>query len=222
MPLTFKKRRRGRPWRRRTLLAAAGVALLLWAAGFLVFVYSIPRPAAAQGTRTDAIVVLTGGSQRLETALQLLADGRARELFVSGVHRDVDVAEILRNAGRDPGRLDCCIALDHNADDTIGNARETANWLAGREIASIRLVTAAYHMPRSLLEFEAALPGLTIVPHPVFPPHVKRARWYAYPGTAALFASEYSKYLAARARLTLERLIAAALPGAAPTPGGSA
>ena len=213
MPLTFTKRRDRRPWRRGVLLAVLGTAVLVWALGFLVFVASIPRSVAAPERRTEVIVVLTGGSQRLETGLELLAAGRADKLFVSGVHRGVDVAELLRIARQEPGRLECCIFLDYKADDTLGNARETARWSAERAVRSLRLVTAAYHMPRSLMEFRAAMPAAEIVPHPVFPPHVKHRRWYGNPGTAALLAGEYTKFLAARLRLALERLTAAAMSG---------
>jgi uncharacterized SAM-binding protein YcdF (DUF218 family) len=67
-------------------------------------------------------------------------------------------------------------------------------------LRSLRLVTAAYHMPRSLLEFRRVLPNAEIVPHPVFPEPVKQRGWWPWPGSASLIVSEYSKYLVARAR----------------------
>lgn len=180
------------------------LAFLAWSLGLVGFAYNLPDAVGAPRARTDAIVVLTGGSQRLETGLALLARGMAGKLFVSGVHRGVDAAELLHVAQQEPGRLECCIVIDYNADDTIGNARETARWVSAHGVGSIRLVTSAYHMPRSLLEFETALPDVRIVPHPVFPPNVKQDGWYRYPGTAALFAVEYTKFLLARLRLTIE------------------
>ncbi len=68
------------------------------------------------------------------------------------------------------------------------------------------------------MEFRAAMPGAEIVPHPVFPPHVKHRRWYGNPGTAALLAGEYTKFLAARLRLALERLTATIMSGAGTAP----
>ena len=65
---------------------------------------------------------------------------------------------------------------------------------------SIRLVTANYHMPRSLIEFRRAMPSILIVPHPVYPPQFKRSRWWLWPGTAALLASEFNKYMIAMFR----------------------
>lgn len=210
-PGRSRGRPRGRPSRIAVLLAALAGA---WGAGFIAFAATIPGQTPPVGIRTDAIVVLTGGSLRLEEGVRLLESGSAGKLFVSGVHRGIEVAELLRLQKRDPDRLRCCIVLGHDARDTVGNARETAEWAAREGIRSIRLVTAGYHMPRSLLEFRAAMPALEIVAHPVSPEHVKTARWYRHPGTALLIAGEYSKYLLAWANTTLRGLIA----GVAPVP----
>ncbi|MEQ8602322.1 MAG: YdcF family protein [Marivibrio sp.] len=211
----FSPRER-RPWRRRLLATLLGAGALAWALGFLVYAAALPDEVADPDRPTDAIVVLTGGSQRLETGLELLSRGAADQLFVSGVYRGVDVAELLRIAQQEPGRHECCIHIDYKAGDTIGNARETAAWMEGRGFVSLRLVTAAYHMPRSLMEFRTAMPDTVIVPHPVFPPNVKQSAWFRNPGTAALFAGEYTKYLLARVRIALEALIGAAKSRAEP------
>ena len=143
-------------------------------------------------------MVLTGGTGRLDTGLQLLEEGLAQQLFVSGVARNVDVSTLLRVAQRKPDELACCISVGYQADDTAGNARETAIWVGAKGFKSIRLVTASYHMPRSLVEFRRALPDLTILPHPVYPPQFKRDQWWLWPGTAALLSSEFNKYVLAR------------------------
>ncbi|MCR6629290.1 MAG: YdcF family protein [Magnetospirillum sp.] len=180
----------------------AGGALFLaaaWFLGFLWFVATLPDHVDDQTTHTDAIVVLTGGSERLTTGIALLQDGLADRLFISGVHRGVDVPEILKLARTDHPDLAGAIVLGHAADDTVGNAAETAQWAKREHVDSLRLVTGAYHMPRSLTEFRRALPGVAILPHPVFPDTVKR-EWWRWPGTTALLATEYSKYLAAEIR----------------------
>ncbi|MSP82069.1 MAG: YdcF family protein [Alphaproteobacteria bacterium] len=176
------------------------VATVAWSAGFLWFVGVIPMAPAATVETTDAIVVLTGGQLRLDTGIALLKDGRAGKLFISGVHRGVDVAQILRLAEEAPDALRCCIELGHDAADTRGNAAETAEWAARAGIRSIRLVTANYHIPRSRVEFERALPTVAIVLHPVFSDQVPVGEWWRRPGTAALLAGEYSKYVIALAR----------------------
>jgi len=183
--------------RARRLLAATGAIAslaLLWLAGLVWFAEEIPTKVDDPDSATDAIVVLTGGSERLRTGLALLAAGHAKKLFVSGVPREVEVAELLRVGGHAPAELECCIALGHEADSTLGNAAETAAWMAAQNYTSLRLVTAAYHMPRSLLEFRHAMPGIRLVPHPVFPERVKQ-HWWLWPGTAALIVGEYDKCL---------------------------
>jgi uncharacterized SAM-binding protein YcdF (DUF218 family) len=65
---------------------------------------------------------------------------------------------------------------------------------------SIRLITAAYHMPRSLLEFHRAMPGVQVLPYPVFPHQVKQESWWRWPGTTNLLVREYNKYLVALLR----------------------
>lgn len=151
-------------------------------------------------TRTDAIVVLTGGSDRLPAGFELLRAGEGRKLFISGVYRGVEVRELLALSRQAPGDLECCIALGYAADDTEGNAAETAVWMRAQGFRSLRLVTANYHMPRSLVEFRRALPEATIIPHPVAPRSVRLEGWWRWPGTASLIADEYNKFLLAWAR----------------------
>jgi len=179
---------------------------LAWLAGLVWYATDLPEAPSDPGPATDAIVVLTGGSERLETGLALLRQKLGQRLFVSGVYRGVDVAELLRQARQRQDDVACCIDLGHSADNTIGNAAETAAWMHAEGYHSLRLVTANYHMRRSLLEFRHALPDAVIVPHPVSPGTVRRNGWWRWPGTIQLIASEYIKYLAAHVRLWIEAL----------------
>lgn len=196
------------------LTAAAALLALAWALGLVWFAAGVPRqapdPADPLTTRpTDAIVVLTGGSNRLSTGLELLAAGRARMLFVSGVYDGVDVQELLKLSRRSPTEMECCIVLGYSADSTIGNAYETADWMRDRGFRSLRVVTANYHMRRSLLELGMAMPDVELVPHPVVAPTVHLADWWLWPGTANLLINEYNKLLMASCRyaihVTVER-----------------
>ena len=182
------------------IFGICGVICFFWMFGLFAFLKLIPDSADEAPLKTDAIVVLTGGSLRLQTGLILLKRGWAEKLFVSGVHRGVDVRQLLRLARTSPSEAECCIQLGHAADDTAGNAAETQQWMAAQSFQSLRLVTAAYHMPRSLVEFHNAMPNIKIIIHPVFPPQVKLENWWRWPGTAFLILGEYSKYLIARTR----------------------
>lgn len=196
----FRRRNEKRRRLAATVFALIGTALAAWIWGLILFVDRIPASVDEEGRRTDAIVVLTGGTLRLEKGFELLSANMAGKLLVSGVDKGVQMEEVLGAAGLTPAELDCCVTLGYMAEDTGSNAIESAIWIRTNDVASIRLVTSSYHMPRSLLEFRATAPGIEIVPHPVFPEHVMVKEWWARPGTASLVIAEYNKYLLAATR----------------------
>jgi uncharacterized SAM-binding protein YcdF (DUF218 family) len=203
--LSFRQQRRER--RRWPLLAFFGTAIGAWVMGLAWFAGEMPAAPLAEIPKTDAVVVLTGGTRRVAAGLELLARGDGKKLLVSGVHPDVVKDEI---AGADPrvrDLADCCVALGYQATDTIGNAEETARWMRQERFSSLTLVTATYHMPRSLAEFRRALPEARIVAYPVFPEPFKRDGWWHWPGSAALVILEYHKYALAQLRFGLADLI---------------
>lgn len=164
------------------LLAAV---VLLWLAGWLWFSLTLPEPAAL-ATRTDAVVVLTGGGGRLARGLEVLAAGSAPRLLLSGVGRATR-AQIAEANGVTLQQLRG-VDLGYEAVDTRSNAEETARWVARNDFKSLRLVTSAGHMRRARLELSATLPAaVRIVPDAV--PVEPRA-----PG----IATEYTKYLVRR------------------------
>ncbi|MEI6556892.1 MAG: YdcF family protein [Rhodospirillaceae bacterium] len=198
--------------RLRRLAHVAGWLAVLWLTGFIWFAATIPREPPLPGSpeaerRTDAIVVLTGGSERLAVGLELLAAGKASKLFVSGVYHSVDVHDLLRVTRQKPAEAECCIVLGYAADNTIGNAAETAAWMRHEHFTSLRLVTANYHLRRSLLEFRIALPEAEILPHPVVPPAVRVSDWWLWRRTTGLIVTEYNKYLVALGRAALVSLL---------------
>src|SRR5579875_3398377 len=81
-----------------------GLACLCWAAGFAWFVRSAMQNPAVPPS-ADGIVALTGGADRIETALHLLLAGRARLLLVSGVSRAADLGELTHRIGLDPAAI---------------------------------------------------------------------------------------------------------------------
>lgn len=195
-------------------LAVAGLAAA-WGAGLIAFVNSIPRAVVDEDTRTDAIVVLTGGSERLSTGLRLLRDNKAERVFVSGVFPGVEVDALIKLAGARSSDVADRVEAGHGARNTAGNATETAEWMRRHGYRKLRLVTGSYHMPRSLLEFRHALPEAAVIPHPVFPSHVKQARWWQEPGTLLLIIGEYNKFLWS----AFAGGVASVIEGAAPSGG---
>ena len=170
---------------------------ILWVYGLLNFLNKIPNQIINKPPTSDAIVVLTGGSNRLKTGLLLLSKKRAKKLFISGVYRGNDVQHLLRVQQYNPAEVLCCINLGYAAASTAGNAIETASWIRKNHFQSIILVTANYHMPRSLILFRHNIPQIKISPHPVFPAQFELEEWWSKPRTASLIISEYMKYLIA-------------------------
>ncbi|WP_052341753.1 YdcF family protein [Salinarimonas rosea] len=186
-----------------TLFGAALLMAVATALGFFVFVATLERHMDDPG-RADAIVALTGGSQRVGDALDLLARGKGDRLLISGVHETTTLEEIARlNPGRER-LLACCVDLDHRARNTIGNAIETRRWAAERDVGSLIVVTSNYHMPRTLLELENASPDLEVIPYAVAPANLDTAAWWYEPNAARLLAVEYLKFLAVWLRTAVE------------------
>ena len=111
----------------RVAVAAFVVAVL----GFPVFVWSLARTSSDPGT-ADGIVALTGGEGRLQAALELLDQGKGTRLLISGVHAETSREELFEAAGGQSRRSMCCVDLGRSAENTIGNAGETAAWVSSR------------------------------------------------------------------------------------------
>ena len=186
----------------RYVIVLGGFFAALWLIGLLRFVdrvQGLHEPTDNQTTTTDAIVVLTGGSERLTAGLELLKSGKGKKLLVSGVHPGLTLDRLPVSKEL----YNCCITIGHEADNTRGNAEETLNWMREENFQSLRLVTANYHMPRSLLIFRAAMPDIQIIEHPVQPDSVILDHWWSHSGTASLLVTEYNKLLWASVRMGL-------------------
>lgn len=88
---------------------------------------------------------------------------------------------------------DCCLDLDYNAKNTIGNAYETTAWAKALGYKHIILVTSAYHMPRAEIEIKATTSQIKITPFPVF--IQTGEKWYSNSDRFKRLVQEYSKLL---------------------------
>lgn len=172
----------------------------LWGLGFVLFLIGVTVSSPAEPLeKTDAIIVVTGGQNRINTGLELLQQGKAQYLFISGVNQNVTIEQIVHLWKPDIDFIPCCIVLGHSADNTEGNARESSYWVRQQGLQSIRLVTSNYHLPRTWLEFTHALPRRKIIIHPVKPITLEDgSRDYMHLGF-----SEYNKTLLTWFRLNI-------------------
>lgn len=182
-----------------SVIAAAG----LWTAGLIGFSFKINRLPSDPDTPTQAIVALTGGTDRLAVAFGLLKEGKAQKLLISGVNKNVDWPRLAKTVENLPDELSERVTLGHSACNTEENALESKAWMEKNGFTSVRLVTAAYHMPRSYSEFKAAMPDADIRIYPVFTSSFKNEDWWKWRGSAALLISEYMKFLVVSIRHVL-------------------
>jgi uncharacterized SAM-binding protein YcdF (DUF218 family) len=172
-------------------IAAAVFGLYL--AGFVTFVTGLPK-APGDLHHIQGIVALTGGEMRIDAANALFERGIGQRLLISGVHPNT-TKEKLKAIVHGGNRFDCCVDLGYAAEDTHGNAREAAAWARFHRFHALLIVTARYHMPRSLSEFRSALPDTEIVPYPIDPESIPKGWWHNFRALKVLHA-EYAKYLA--------------------------
>lgn len=184
------------PHRRWLAVLGAGLLAVVLACGigfawFIHLVGELPR----EPPHVDGIVAFTGGPERVETALRLLADGRGDKLLLSGIGGGAELGELAHRAGVEAMPLATRVTIGRNATTTRGNAAETAAWATANDVHSLLVVTASYHMPRAMTELARALPDVTLYPLPV-----------VTPGKAGiplrLIAEEYVKFLATRTGLS--------------------
>lgn len=177
----------------------SGLGSLVLAAyffGFFLFTALLDRTPPAKLPTADGIVALTGGPDRITEAFKLLKhDKQGARLLITGVDPKVKEGSLKKILHDDTGKFDCCVDIGHEAEDTIGNATETAQWVRANDYRSIILVTSTYHLPRARLELARAMPDVEIYPYPVFQTTLHLDGWWAYPGTTKLLVAEYTKYL---------------------------
>jgi uncharacterized SAM-binding protein YcdF (DUF218 family) len=178
--------------------------VVAFVAGFWSFALNVRREAEPPPD-AQAIVALTGGSmERLTTGVRLLEQRKGERLLISGVNRVVTDEELLQAALEvDPELARCCIDLGRSAQDTLGNASETAAWAREHHYTRIILVTDDYHMPRSQAELSLAMPEAEIYPYPVRTRWTDPALWRSDLGAASRIGAEYVKYLVIRGREAL-------------------
>jgi uncharacterized SAM-binding protein YcdF (DUF218 family) len=155
----------------------------------------------------DGIVVLTGGADRVATGIRLLEEGKGKRLLISGVHPSVSRAAILRVANRRGSPVSCCIDLDRLAPDTHGNADEAARWARKNGFSSLIVVSSAYHLPRGMVEFRAAMPDISLAAYPAVPESEASAVSQAsLDPSLRTGLREYAKYLGAKLRVVFPGL----------------
>ncbi len=177
------------------LLKVITIMIITYTLGFLFYIkkindFSTPKTIPD----ADGIAVWTGkGGGRLEAGANLLLQKKAERLLISGVNSEISLNKIKEIISIPEKMSDCCLDLDYNAKNTIGNAYETTAWAKALGYKHIILVTSAYHMPRAEIEIKATTSQIKITPFPVF--IQTGEKWYSNSYRFKRLVQEYSKLL---------------------------
>ena len=172
------------------------VSVVIWGIGFIYFVSLVAQESKTDIPKTEAVIVLTGGEKRIEEGFNILQQKKSNKLFITGIDTRVQKlsqVSLLYSSMRqeDKDRIE----IGHEAGTTAGNAIEAKHWVEKNNVKAFTLVTANYHMPRSMMEFKKVFPNMEIIEYPVLPPRFKIKNWWKYPGSTILLVKEYNKCL---------------------------
>jgi uncharacterized SAM-binding protein YcdF (DUF218 family) len=177
------------------LLKVVTTSIIIYFVGFIFFIkkinnFNTPNPLP----KADGIVVWTGkGGGRLEAGAHLLLKKKGERLLISGVNSEISLDKIKEIVAIPEKLSDCCLDLDYEAKNTIGNAYETTAWAKALGFKHVILVTSAYHMPRAEIEMGAATSQIKVTPFPVL--NQTEDKWYLDSNRLKRLLQEYTKLL---------------------------
>jgi uncharacterized SAM-binding protein YcdF (DUF218 family) len=143
------------PWKR-ILLAVVGVLAIAWVAATLRLVFF---PAEDAPGKADAVVVLSGSKhERLDRGLELMRDGVAPTLVISGgFDPRQPTANRLCHAGKGDGFRVLCFTPD--PDSTRGEAQATGRLATEHGWKRVLIVTSRFHVSRARMLFDRCIDG---------------------------------------------------------------
>ncbi|ENN90682.1 YdcF family protein [Bartonella schoenbuchensis] len=168
------------------------ITILLIGATFVTFSEKIehltpPNPLP----QADAIIVLTGGENRIKTGFDLLQKGLGSRLLISGVNSTIDLNKLIDATYINPHLLVSRVDFGYEATNTKGNAEESAAWIKQHNYKTVYIVTHDYHMVRSLLELKYLMPHIDFIAYPI--KENTTGSWIKQINQMRILVSEYIK-----------------------------
>lgn len=150
------------------------------------------RLPAPSGPPADAILVLTGGENRIKEGYRAWKEGKGRELFILGTGGGARIERILPGkpsfSPEELGKLH----VEGWSGNTLENAYSAKGVVSDRRFTRVILVTSGYHMPRAHLALRTIIPaGVSIAVIPVKP---ETREWGGFLRVAKLYFIEGWKY----------------------------
>lgn len=151
-------------------------------------------------TRSDAIVVLSGGPDRIQWGIKLYKDAWAPRLVLVGAALDKSGpsnAEAMRKIALREGVPDTAIFLEEDSTNTLENATLGKAVLDSFGAKSVILVTSPYHQRRAYETFKKVYEGelITIINSPSGYSTWNSKQWWAKPASADITTSEILKII---------------------------
>lgn len=183
------------------LLTIAGVRL----AGDKLFNYQeqVDYPFPYKKT---LIVALTGGPGRIESAIQELEDKKGLHLFIAGAGSKSSRKKIFENLSapvkaKIDSEMSSMITIERESRNTLENAYAVEKYLKDKpHIENIILVTASYHMKRSLFIFRTVFEDkYYIAPRTArYRGSITRTNWMKSGQSIFVVLDQFGKYFLAR------------------------
>lgn len=151
-------------------------------------------------TRSDAVVVLSGGPDRVQWGIKLYQDGWAPRLVLVGAALDKSGpsnAEAMRKTALLAGVPDTAIFLEEESTNTLENATLGKAVLDSFGAKSVILVTSPYHQRRAYETFKKVYEGevVSIINSPSGYSTWNSKQWWAKPASADITTSEILKII---------------------------
>ncbi|MEM7290378.1 MAG: YdcF family protein [Pseudomonadota bacterium] len=165
----------------------------------MAFIQEIQQRSEARNLeKADAVVVLTGAENRIKTGVALLKSNHGQRLLITGVGENTTRRAIARVTGEKNAFFGCCIDIDREAQNTIGNAEHTSNWVDQNGFERLIIVTSDYHMPRSLLLMKRQMPHIDLIPAPANVHYGPSDAGFSLKWLSPILLREFAKYMTAR------------------------
>jgi uncharacterized SAM-binding protein YcdF (DUF218 family) len=141
--------------------------------------------------KADVLLILTGGSERLNEGFKIFKSTDAKRIIISGVGEGVkksDFSKYFSSYSVDPK----LVILGKTALDTVGNALEANIFMQTNDYKKMLVVTSIYHLPRTKIVFALENPDIDVSYHCVISNNYLSRSW----NNIDIIISEYNKTLA--------------------------
>ncbi len=147
----------------RLKVLALTAVFCVWSYALLDF-YQMTQRFSEKESFVSAIVILTGGKDRIQKGMVLFEKVHAKRVLISGVDKTVKLEIIKDKQLKGYDKFYQFIDIGYGAVNTFSNALESAIWARKHQFQSIGLVTSHFHMPRSFWLFKKTMPEIAIFP----------------------------------------------------------